>query len=263
MCVGFNCALGADKLKQHVLLLASVADTAICAYPNAGLPNEFGEYTETPQQFANKVKEYVDNKLVNIIGGCCGSSPAHIATLKTLTVNSQPRKQIHRKPVFRLCGIDAITVERNKFYKIGESANVTGSVKFKRAIAQGEYSKALDIVREQIANGANIIDINMDEALLDSELEIKEFINLMGSEPDISRTPLMIDSSNWNTLLTGIKCTQGKCIVNSISLKDGEREFLTKAQTVKMCGSSPVVIAFDELGQANSAKRRLQICNRA
>ncbi|AHL31045.1 MAG: putative B12-dependent methionine synthase [Candidatus Hodgkinia cicadicola] len=263
LCVGFNCALGADKLKQHVLLLASIADTAICAYPNAGLPNEFGEYSETPQQFANKIRGYVDNKLVNVIGGCCGSSPAHIAALKTLTANARPRKRTNPKPVFRLSGIDALTVERNRFYKIGERANVTGSVKFKRAITQGDYGKALDIVREQIANGASIIDINMDEALLDSELETKGFINLIGSEPDLSRTPLMIDSSNWSALLTGMKCTQGKCIVNSISLKDGERELLIKAQAVKMCGCAPIVIAFDELGQANSAKRRLQICNRA
>ncbi|XXN13695.1 MAG: methionine synthase [Candidatus Hodgkinia cicadicola] len=262
LCVGLNCALGADRLKQHVISLASIADTAICAYPNAGLPNEFGEYTETPQQFANKLKAYADDKLVNIIGGCCGSSPAHIAMLKAFAANAKPRKQPDRKPIFRLSGMDAITVERNKFYRIGERANVTGSIKFKRAITQGEYNKALDIVREQIANGANIIDINMDEALLDSELEIKEFINLIGSEPDIAKTPLMIDSSNWKTLLTGIKCAQGKCIVNSISLKDGEREFLIKAQAVKMCGSAPIVIAFDELGQANSAKRRLQICNR-
>ncbi len=263
MCVGLNCALGADSLKRHVASLASIADTAICAYPNAGLPNEFGEYSETPQQFANKIKGYISDKLVNIIGGCCGSSPAHIAVLKTLAAGAKPREQTSRKPIFRLSGIDAITVERNKFYKIGESANVTGSIKFKRIISQGEYNKALDVVREQIANGANIIDINMDEALLNSELEIKEFINLIGSEPDISRVPLMIDSSNWSTLLAGIKCTQGKCIVNSISLKDGEREFLVKAQTVKMCGCAPTVIAFDELGQADSAKRRLQICSRS
>ncbi|AIC63895.1 B12-dependent methionine synthase [Candidatus Hodgkinia cicadicola] len=262
LCVGLNCALGADKLKQHIISLASIADTAICAYPNAGLPNEFGEYSETPQQFANKMREYANNKLVNVIGGCCGSSPAHIAALRTLTANAKPRERPNRKPVLRLSGMDAITVERNKFYRIGERANVTGSTKFKRAITQGEHNKALDIVREQIANGANIVDINMDEALLDSELEIKEFVNLIGSEPDIAKTPLMIDSSSWKSLLTGIKCTQGKCVVNSISLKDGEREFLIKAQAVKMCGCAPIVIAFDELGQANSAKRRLQICNR-
>ncbi|XXM93342.1 MAG: methionine synthase [Candidatus Hodgkinia cicadicola] len=262
LCVGLNCALGADKLRPYIASLASIASTAICAYPNAGLPNEFGEYNETPQQFASKINEYINDKLVNIVGGCCGSSPMHIAALKTLTMGIKPRAQADCKLALRLSGIDAITVKRNKFYRVGERANVTGSARFKQLILKREYNKALDILREQIANGADIVDINMDEALLNSESEMKEFINLISAEPDISRTPLMIDSSNWNTLLAGIKCTQGKCIVNSISLKDGERKFLARAQTIRMCGCVPIVIAFDELGQASSVRKRLRVCSR-
>ncbi len=159
--------------------------------------------------------------------------------------------------------MDMLLIKRHRFYKIGERANVTGSAKFRQFVTKGEYGRALDVIREQIASGANIIDINMDAALIDSTSEMKEFVNLMGSEPDISKVPLMIDSSNWDTLLAGVKCTQGKCIINSISLKDGACEFVTKAQMAKMCGCTPIVIAFDELGQASTAKRRLQVCNRA
>ncbi|XXN19770.1 MAG: methionine synthase [Candidatus Hodgkinia cicadicola] len=263
LCVGLNCALGADKLKPYIAQLASITSTFICAYPNAGLPNEFGEYDETPQQFASKLLRYTDNKLVNIIGGCCGSSPTHIAMLKKLLTNAKPRKQERREKSLKLSGIDSLTIKRKEFYKIGERANVTGSAKFKQLIVKNEYSKALDIIREQIRNGARVLDINVDEALLDSKREMRELVNLIGAEPDISRTPLMIDSSNWNVILAGIKCTQGKCIINSISLKDGETEFLKKAQMAKMCGSAIIIIAFDELGQANTVEKRLQICNRA
>ncbi|XXM90166.1 methionine synthase [Candidatus Hodgkinia cicadicola] len=264
LCVGLNCALGADKLKPHIALLSSIANVPICAYPNAGLPNEFGEYNETPQQFANKIKEYVKDGLVNIVGGCCGSSPAHIAALKRITTHARPRAVARSHThALTLSGIEALKINRNEFYKIGERANITGSAKFKQLIIRGKREEALEIIREQIANGANIIDINTDEALLNSSEEMKELINLIGSEPDISRTPLMIDSSNWDTLLMGIKCTQGKSIANSVSLKDGEVEFLSKAQTIRMCGCALIVIAFDELGQANTIKNRLQICNRA
>ncbi|ATY93472.1 Methionine synthase [Candidatus Hodgkinia cicadicola] len=263
LCIGLNCALGADKLKPYVSQLASIASAFICAYPNAGLPNEFGEYDETPQQFANKIKEYIDGGLVNVIGGCCGSNPMHIAMLKKISAGAKPRKKPHHEQVLKLSGMNSLTAGRNTFNKIGERANVTGSAKFKKLIVENEYEKILDIIREQIRNGASIIDINVDEALLDSEREIKELVNLIGAEPDISKTPLMIDSSNWSVILAGIKCTQGKCIINSISLKDGETEFLKKAQVAKMCGSAIIVMAFDELGQANTAERRLQICFRA
>ncbi|XXN13813.1 MAG: methionine synthase [Candidatus Hodgkinia cicadicola] len=263
LCVGLNCALGADKLKPYVAQLSTIADVAVCAYPNAGLPNEFGEYDETAQQFANKIKDYIANGLVNIIGGCCGSSPQHIAMIKTLIAHASPRKPAKCASALQLSGIDSIAIQRCGFCKIGERANVTGSAKFKQLIVKGEYEKALDVIRGQLDAGARVLDVNVDEALLDSEFEMKKLVNLIGSEPDISRVPLMVDSSNWNTLIAGIKCAQGKCIVNSISLKEGEAEFLTKAQTIKMCGSVPIAIAFDELGQANTTEKRLQICNRA
>ncbi|XXM93670.1 methionine synthase [Candidatus Hodgkinia cicadicola] len=261
--VGLNCALGADKLKAHVLALATIADVPVCAYPNAGLPNEFGEYSETPIQFASKMEDYVKTNLVNIIGGCCGSTPAHIAALKPIAGSAKPRRIVVQKAMLRLSGINAVAIPRSGFCKIGERANVAGSSRFREIISKGDNEGALEVVREQVASGANVIDVNMDEPLLNSKTKMKEFVNLIESEPDVSKVPLMIDSSDWATLTAGARCTQGRCIINSISLKDGEHSFLEKAQEVLMCGGVPVTIAFDEQGQADTCEKRLQICKRA
>ncbi|MFP2998129.1 methionine synthase [Candidatus Hodgkinia cicadicola] len=260
--VGLNCALGAEKIKQYALKFAKISNQLIWIYPNAGIPDEYGRYNEKTDDFACKMKKL--STVANALGGCCGSTPEHIIKIKSLKL-----KNIYRVNQFKnqnnlvLCGMDALKINRNTFYKVGERANVAGSLKFKKFILSENYEDALDLIRQQVINGAHIIDINMDDALINSEKELPKFIRLIGSEPDLARLPIMIDSSNWKTLLAGMKNTQGKCIINSISLKDGNEKFAKKAQTIRMYGCIPVTIAFDETGQATSLEHRLIIFKRA
>ncbi|XXM93529.1 dihydropteroate synthase [Candidatus Hodgkinia cicadicola] len=215
----------------------------------AGLPNGFGEYRETPIQFASKMEEYVKTNLVNTTGGCCGSTPAHIAAPK-------PRRIVVQKAMLRLSGINAVAIPEAGFLQDWRKANVAGSSRFREIISKGDNEGALEVVREQVASGANVVNVNMDEPLLNSKTKIKEFVNLIDSEPDVSKAPLTIDSSDWTTLTAGARCTQGRCIINSISLKDGEHSFLEKSQEVLMCEGVPVTIAFDEQGKPTLPKKK-------
>lgn len=262
--IGFNCALGADLLKPHIKTLSDVCETFVSAHPNAGLPNEFGEYDETPEQTATMVADYAKSGLVNIVGGCCGTTPAHIAKIVELVSPYAPRVLPEYKPACRLSGLEAFNITRDSlFVNVGERTNVTGSKKFLRLIKNEEYTEALDVARDQVEGGAQIVDINMDEAMLDSQQAMVHFVNLVASEPDISRVPLMIDSSKWEILEAGLKCTQGKSVVNSISLKEGKTEFVEKAKLCQRYGAAIIVMAFDEDGQADSFERKIQICQRS
>ena len=261
---GFNCALGAKDLRQHVEDLAGKADCLVSAHPNAGLPNAFGEYDETPAQMAAQIAEWADSSLLNIVGGCCGTTPPHIEAIAAAMSSHKPRAVLAPSAQLRLSGLEPMNVgEGALFINVGERTNVTGSAKFKRLILEGNYEEALDIARQQVENGAQIIDINMDEAMLDGEAAMVRFLNLIASEPDIARVPIMLDSSKWSIIEAGLKCVQGKPVINSISLKEGEAEFIAKAKLARRYGAAVIVMAFDEQGQADTYRRKIEICQRA
>ena len=264
MSIGLNCALGADALRPHIQELAAVADTAISAHPNAGLPNEFGEYDETPAEMATHIREWAQSGLLNIVGGCCGTTPEHIGAIDEAVADQQPRRQRPSQHHCLLSGLEPLEIDKSSlFVNVGERTNVTGSARFRRLILEEDYETALEVARDQVENGAQIIDINMDEAMLDSAAAMSKFLRLIAAEPDIARVPVMIDSSRWEVIEEGLKCLQGKGVVNSISLKEGEDSFLHQARRVKQYGAAVVVMAFDEQGQADSLERRISICRRS
>jgi 5-methyltetrahydrofolate--homocysteine methyltransferase len=262
--VGFNCALGARQMRAHIADLSRVAGTLICAYPNAGLPNEFGHYDESPEIMAELIGEFADAALVNIAGGCCGTTPDHIRAIAAAVAGKKPRPIPAIPPRLRLSGLEAFTLTAAiPFVNIGERTNVTGSARFRKLVTGGDYAAALAVARDQVANGAQILDVNMDDSLLDSEKAMTTFLNLMASEPDIARVPVMIDSSKFSVIEAGLKCVQGKGVVNSISLKEGEEVFIRQARIVRRYGAAIVVMAFDEIGQADTLERKKAIAARA
>lgn len=262
--VGLNCSFGAKDLKPYLQEINAHSPWFVSAYPNAGLPNQFGEYDETPEMMAVQVKEYFDEKLVNIIGGCCGTSPDHIATYSALIKDTEIRQRTPENTNLELSGLELLEIKEDSlFTNIGERCNVAGSRMFLRLINEKKYEEALSIARKQVEDGAQIIDINMDDAMLEAKEEMTTFLNYVAAEPEISRVPIMIDSSKWEVIEAGLKCVQGKCIVNSISLKEGEEDFLNKARKILAYGAAAVVMAFDEKGQADSFERKTQICSRA
>jgi len=262
--IGLNCALGADQLRQYVEELSRIADTYVSAHPNAGLPNEFGEYDETPAEIAAELGDWAANGFLNIVGGCCGTTPAHIKAI-VAAVSQHPPRQIPDIDIqCRLSGLEPCNIASDSlFVNVGERTNVTGSARFKRLIMEGDYETALDIARQQVENGAQIIDINMDEGMLESKEAMVRFLNLISAEPDISRVPVMIDSSKWDIIEAGLKCIQGKGVVNSISMKEGEEAFIRQARLVRRYGAAAIVMAFDEQGQADTRERKVEICTRA
>ena len=262
--VGLNCALGAKQMRPYIEELARIADTYVCAYPNAGLPNAFGEYDETPQETAEILREFAASGFLNMLGGCCGTTPAHIRAMVEAVAAIAPRPVPTIERACRLSGLEPLTIHADSlFVNVGERTNVTGSAKFRQLIEAGDYTAAVDIARQQVANGAQIIDVNMDEGMLDSQAAMVKFLSLIAGEPDIARVPVMIDSSKWSVIEAGLKCVQGKPIVNSISLKEGEAAFLTQARKVMRYGAAVVVMAFDERGQADTLERKVMICERA
>lgn len=262
--VGLNCALGAKELRPHLNELSQIADCLISAYPNAGLPNEMGGYDQSPEEMKDFIKEFVSSGLVNIIGGCCGTTPAHIKCMAEAVEGMEPRQIGTKKKYSNYAGLEPLIVRENlNFINIGERTNVTGSKRFARLIADNNYSDALSVALQQVENGAQIIDVNMDEGLLDSKEAMKTFLNLIMSEPDIAKVPVMIDSSKFDVIEAGLKCLQGKSIVNSISLKEGEAEFKKNAKIIRKLGAATVVMAFDEQGQADTVARKVEICQRA
>ena len=262
--IGLNCALGAEAMRPHLAEISDVADTLVCAYPNAGLPNEMGAYDETPAQMAAQVAEFAREGLVNIVGGCCGSTPDHIRAIAEAVAGIAPREIPEVAPALRLSGLEPFTKTADiPFVNVGERTNVTGSARFRKLITNGDFAAALDVARDQVENGAQIIDINMDEGLIDSEKAMVDYLNLIASEPDIARVPIMVDSSKWEVIEAGLKCIQGKPVVNSISLKEGEEAFLHHARLCRAYGAAVVVMAFDETGQADTENRKVEICTRA
>ncbi|QGM94307.1 methionine synthase [Methylocystis rosea] len=262
--IGFNCALGAREMRQHIAEIGRIADTRVCAFPNAGLPNEFGLYDESPEYMAELVGEFATAGLVNVLGGCCGTTPDHIAAIAGTVKGVAPRAIPTIEPMLRLSGLEPFTLTKDiPFVNVGERTNVTGSAKFRKLITNGDYAAALDVARDQVANGAQVIDVNMDEGLLDSERAMVEFLNLVAAEPDIARVPVMVDSSKFAVIEAGLKCLQGKGVVNSISMKEGEEKFIADAQKVRRYGAAVVVMAFDEKGQADTFARKTEICTRA
>ncbi|NEW87325.1 methionine synthase [Rhodopseudomonas sp. WA056] len=262
--IGFNCALGAKDLRAHIADIGRVADTLVCAYPNAGLPNEFGQYDESPEYMASLVGEFAEAGLVNIVGGCCGTTPAHIKAIADAVAPHKPRVIPTIEPRLRLSGLEPFDLTKDiPFVNVGERTNVTGSAKFRKLITAGDYAAALQVARDQVENGAQIIDVNMDEGLLDSEAAMVTFLNLVAAEPDIAKVPVMVDSSKFNVIEAGLKCLQGKPVVNSISLKEGEDKFIHEAGIAKRHGAAVVVMAFDETGQADTYARKTEICARA
>ena len=261
---GFNCALGAREMRQHVADVAKTADCLIQAHPNAGLPNEFGGYDETPEMMAEDIREWATSGLLNIVGGCCGTSPAHIEAIAQAVAGVSPREVRPQPRRMRLSGLEPVEIGPGSlFVNVGERTNVTGSRAFAKLIKNEEYEKALTVARQQVENGAQVIDINMDEGMLDSEAAMVRFVNLIASEPDISKVPVMVDSSKWSVIEAGLKCLQGKGIVNSISMKEGEAQFLEQARKVRSYGCAVIVMAFDEQGQADTVERKVSICLRA
>lgn len=262
--IGLNCSFGARDMKPFLKELGRIAPFYISAYPNAGLPNQFGEYDETPEIMAQQIREYIDEGLVNIIGGCCGTSPAHIAQYAALVKDATPHIPAKKPLYMQLSGLELLEAKPEiNFINIGERCNVAGSRKFLRLIKEKNYEEALSIARKQVDDGAQILDINMDEGLLDAAQEMTSFLNLVASDPDVSRIPIMIDSSKWDVIEAGLKCVQGKAVVNSISLKNGEGEFLHHARLIRRYGAATIVMAFDEKGQADNFERRIEICGRA
>ena len=262
--VGLNCSFGARQLKPFLEQLAARAPYYISAYPNAGLPNSLGTYDQTPAEMADEIREYIHEGLVNIIGGCCGTTDEYIAAYSSLIAGAVPRIPASLPDNLWLSGLELLEVKpENNFINVGERCNVAGSRKFLRLINEKKYDEALSIARQQVEDGAQIIDINMDDGLLDAEMEMTTFLNLIASEPEIARVPVMIDSSKWDVIVAGLKCMQGKSIVNSISLKEGEEKFLEHARTIKRYGAAAVVMAFDEKGQADTFERKIEVCGRA
>ena len=262
--IGLNCALGAKEIRPWLSELSLIADIPVFVYPNAGLPNEMGGYDDTPKQMADLLKEFSHDGLVNLVGGCCGTTPEHIRSIAQAVQNVVPRKINEIESLTRLSGLEPVTIRpESNFVNIGERTNVTGSAKFKRLILEENYEEALSVARQQIENGAQIIDVNMDEGLLDSEAAMETFLRLIATEPDIAKIPVMIDSSKWSVLETGLKNIQGKGIVNSISLKEGEDVFIFQAKQILKYGGAVIVMAFDEKGQADTCERKVEICTRA
>lgn len=262
--VGLNCSFGARQLKPFLEQLASRAPYYISAYPNAGLPNSLGQYDQTPEDMAAEVKEYIEEGLVNIIGGCCGTTEQYIAKYQDLIQGVQPRVPVKKHAHLWLSGLELLEVSPEiNFVNVGERCNVAGSRKFLRLINEKKYDEALSIARKQVEDGALVIDVNMDDGLLDAAQEMTTFLNLVASEPEIARVPIMIDSSKWEVIRAGLKCVQGKCIVNSISLKEGEEVFMAHAREVKQLGAAVIVMAFDEKGQADTYSRKIEVCERA
>ena len=269
--VGMNCAFGAPQMKPFIKKMGTIAPWYISAYPNAGLPNEMGEYDETAESMAPQIAEFIDEGLVNIVGGCCGTSPAFIAKYTELAVGKKPHQVADKSQTMWLSGLDLLNVDDNvklpidasRFVNVGERCNVAGSRKFLRLINEKQYEEALDIARKQVADGAHVVDVNMDDGLLDAKAEMVNFLNMIAAEPDIAKVPIMIDSSKWDVITAGLKCCQGKCIVNSISLKEGEEVFISHAKDVMRYGAAVVVMCFDEIGQATTYERRIEIAERA
>ncbi len=262
--VGLNCALGATELRPWIQELAPLADCPVSAHPNAGLPNELGEYDDTPAHMAEVLAEFAEQGLVNLVGGCCGTTPEHIRHIHQAIQGLAPRIAPRLPGYCRLSGLEALTItEETNFVNVGERTNVTGSARFKRLIKSEQYEEALEVARQQVENGAQIIDINMDEGLLDSKAVMVRFLNLIATEPAIARVPIMLDSSRWDVLHAGLQCLQGKGVVNSISLKEGEADFIEQAREIMRFGAAVVVMAFDEQGQADTLERRVAICERA
>ena len=262
--IGFNCALGAADLRPYIQEIAGLADIPVSIYPNAGMPNAFGGYDDTPAQMAEQIGEFASSGLLNIAGGCCGTTPDHIAAIADAVADKQPRRATETSSICHLAGLEPLALDEvTGFANIGERTNVAGSARFKKLILAGDYEAALDVARQQVEDGAQIIDINMDEAMLDSEQAMDTFLNLVAAEPDISRVPVMIDSSKWSVIEAGLKCVQGKPVVNSISLKEGEDAFREQAREIRRYGAAVVVMAFDESGQADTADRKFEICARS
>ena len=262
--VGLNCALGAEQLRPHVEELSRIADTFVSVHPNAGLPNEFGGYDQTPELMASLLGEFADAGMVNLVGGCCGTTPAHMSAIRESVAGKSPRSWRATTPTLRLAGLEPLSVDEDSlFVNVGERTNVAGSARFARLIREQEYDTALQIAREQVENGAQIIDINMDEGMLDSKAAMVHFLQLIAAEPDITRVPIMIDSSKWDILEAGLRCIQGKAVVNSISLKEGEEAFVKSARLCRLYGAAIIVFAFDEQGQADTLERRQEICQRS
>lgn len=261
---GLNCALGPDELREYVSELSRISECSVSAHPNAGLPNAFGEYDLLPEEMAEHVKEWAESGFLNLIGGCCGTTPEHIRQMAQVVEGVKPR-QLPTLPVAcRLSGLEPLTIEKDSlFVNVGERTNVTGSARFKRLIKEELYDEALSVAREQVENGAQIIDINMDEGMLDAEACMVKFLNLCASEPEISKVPVMVDSSKWEVIEAGLKCIQGKGIVNSISLKEGKEKFLQQAKLIRRYGAAVIVMAFDEVGQADTRERKIEICTNA
>ncbi len=269
--VGMNCAFGAPQMKPFIQKMGKVAPYYISAYPNAGLPNEMGEYDETAESMAPKIAEFIDEGLVNIIGGCCGTSPEFIARYNEMAIGKKPHEVAPKPTTMQLSGLDLLNVDDNvklpmdvaRFVNVGERCNVAGSRKFLRLINEKSYEEALGIARKQVADGAAVVDVNMDDGLLDAKAEMVNFLNMIAAEPEIAKVPIMIDSSKWEVITAGLKCCQGKCIVNSISLKEGEEVFISHAKDVLRYGAAVVVMCFDEIGQATTYERRIEIAERA
>ncbi|KPJ93501.1 MAG: methionine synthase, partial [Gammaproteobacteria bacterium SG8_15] len=261
---GLNCALGPKELREYVEELATIADTFVSAHPNAGLPNAFGEYDESPESMAAHIHEWAQSGFLNIVGGCCGTTPAHIEAIAHAVADVAPRNVPTLEPKCRLSGLEPLNIGKDSlFVNVGERTNVTGSARFKKLILEEDYDTALEVAREQVDNGAQVIDINMDEAMLDGEQAMVTFLNLVASDPDISRVPIMLDSSKWSIIEVGLKCIQGKGVVNSISLKEGEEQFVEHARLVRKYGAAVIVMAFDEQGQADTIERKVDICKRS
>lgn len=262
--VGLNCSLGPAQMRTFIRELSQKTDKYVTLYPNAGLPNEFGGYDETPSHMSKILNEYIENGYINVVGGCCGTTPEHIKSIAEIVKNKKPRIPIKQKPYLRLSGLEALTITpESNFINIGERTNVAGSKKFKELIIENKFETALSVARQQVENGANILDVNMDDAMIDSVNSIKTFLNYFASEPDIAKVPVMIDSSKWEVIETGLKSLQGKCIVNSISLKEGENKFIEQAKLIKRYGAAVIVMAFDEFGQATSYERKIEIVKRS
>src|SRR5437762_5938123 len=263
--VGLNCALGAREMRPYLAELARIAETYVTCYPNAGLPNAFGEYDELPDETATLLRDFAESGFVNMVGGCCGTTPDHIRALDSAIRDLAPRPfPGSGLPFTQLSGLETLTIRPDSnFIMIGERTNVTGSKRFARLVTSGDFAEAAHVAVDQVRGGANILDVNMDEGMLDSEAAMTTFLNLIATEPEIARVPIMVDSSKWSVLEAGLKCIQGKGVVNSISLKEGEEDFLRKARTIRRYGAAVVVMAFDEQGQADTIARKVAICQRA
>ncbi len=262
--VGLNCSLGAKQMRPFIEELSNIANCFVSIYPNAGLPNEMGEYDETPKTMSTLLREYAEANFFNIVGGCCGTTPDHIKAISEMISVFKPREIPETKPYLRLSGLESLIVRPDSnFINVGERTNVAGSKKFEKLILAGNYESALAIARDQVEGGAQVLDVNMDEGLLDSEEAMRKFLNLLQSEPDIAKLPIMLDSSKWSVIEAGLQCVQGKCIVNSISLKEGEEKFKERARRILQYGAAVIIMAFDENGQADNFQRKIGVCKRA